>query len=187
MSEFSVHEQNILLEVARKAIESKLLGTVQFRKPDKISEKLKQKCGCFVTLHKQGELRGCIGIIEPVNALIDGIEENARHAAFDDPRFVPLSAEEIDKIKIEISVLTPPQSLEYSDPEDLKHKLEPGIHGVILSKGFRKATFLPQVWDQLPDAEAFLNHLCLKAGLSGKCWKETGLNVKVYTATYFSE
>lgn len=83
--------------------------------------------------------------------------------------------------------MTVPEPLDYEDYEDLKAKLKPGIHGVIISKGWKKSTFLPQVWKQLPDKEIFLSHLCLKAGMDKDCWKDKNLDVKVYEVEYFSE
>jgi AmmeMemoRadiSam system protein A len=148
---------------------------------------LNEKKGCFVTLHKKGELRGCIGTIEPSTSLILAVEDNALNAAFRDPRFPSLKANELPDVELEISVLTRPRVLEYQDVNELKAKLKPGIHGVILSKDWRSATFLPQVWDQLPDPEVFLGHLCQKAGLQDTCWKNKDIIIKVYEVEYFSE
>ena len=94
---------------------------------------------------------------------------------------------ELPDIDIEISVLTAPRQVDFKDGDDLKHKLKPKIHGVILSRGWQSATFLPQVWDQLPDREDFLAHLCQKGGMERECWKDRETTVKVYTAEYFSE
>ncbi|MBW2100218.1 MAG: AmmeMemoRadiSam system protein A, partial [Deltaproteobacteria bacterium] len=143
--------------------------------------------GCFVTLHKNCELRGCIGNIEPISSLAEGVKQNAINAAFKDPRFPPLKKDELPDVTIEISVLTIPRVIDFEDGEDLKRKLQPGIHGVILSKGFCCATFLPQVWEQLPDKEIFLEHLCQKGGLGKKSWQNTETTVKVYEAECFSE
>jgi AmmeMemoRadiSam system protein A len=95
--------------------------------------------------------------------------------------------EELPNIDIEISVLTVPEILSFKNADDLKRQLIPSIHGVILSKGWRRATFLPQVWNQLPDKEIFLQQLCLKAGLEGNCWRKPGLEVRVYQVEFFSE
>jgi AmmeMemoRadiSam system protein A len=140
-----------------------------------------------VTLHKNGALRGCIGTIEPVTPLIACVEENAINAAFRDPRFPPLTEDELADIDIEISVLTVPSRLEFENGEDLKNKLEAGIHGVILSQGYRRSTFLPQVWEQLPQKDAFLEHLCLKGGMPKTAWMDPQTKVEVYEAEYFSE
>lgn len=121
----------------------------------------------FVTLTEAGALRGCIGSLEAWRPLIDDVRANAVAAAFQDPRFPPLSAEELDRIAIEVSVLTPPEPLPAMDRVALLARLRPGIDGVIVrdDRG-RQATFLPQVWEQLPDGEQFLLHLKLKGGIA---------------------
>ena len=98
-----------------------------------------------------------------------------------------LTDQELPDIEIEISVLTPPRPLQFTDGENLKAQLIPGIHGVILERGWQRSTFLPQVWEQLPGKEDFLGNLCRKAGLDGTCWKDASTTVKVYEAEYFSE
>jgi uncharacterized protein len=131
-----------------------------------------EKRGAFVTLTLNGRLRGCIGSILPSKPLIKDIVENTINAAFEDPRFVPLSKEELLKLEIEISILTIPKKLIYNSIKDLFDNLKPLVDGVIIKRGYHNATFLPQVWEQIPDKEMFLNELCLKAGLplfSYKC------------------
>lgn len=182
----SESEKKELLGYAREIITSKLDKRTPLFNLSK-SDLYAQNRGCFVTLHKNGNLRGCIGIINPDYPLADAVKINAENAAFEDPRFFPLARNEINEIDLEISILTVPQNLEFSDSDDLLKKLVPGKHGVILSKGFRRATFLPQVWDQLPDPVQFLKHLCTKAGLSPFSWKESGLSIQVYEAEVFSE
>ena len=118
---------------------------------------------------------------------MEGIQINALNAAFRDPRFSPLSKEEWKKVKIEISILTEPKILSYDGPEDLLEKVHSGVDGVIIQKGAYQSTFLPQVWEQLPDKELFLRHLCQKGGMDGDCWKSTDTKVEVYTASYFNE
>jgi len=176
-----------LLKFARSVIESALDRNVKTIRPETVVSELNEKKGCFVTLHKKGVLRGCIGTIEPIKSLMTAVEDNALNAAFRDPRFPSLTLNELAEVDLEISVLTPPTVLEYQDVGDLKDKLKPGIHGVILSKGGRSATFLPQVWEQLPDIEVFLGHLCQKAGMDDSCWKEKETVIKVYEVEYFSE
>jgi len=146
-----------------------------------------QRRGTFVTLTIGGNLRGCIGHIIPQESLIEGIRANAINAAFKDPRFRPLDREEWKRVRIEISILTDPKPLAYSNADDLLKKLRPGIDGVILKKGYRQSTFLPQVWDQLPHKEEFLSHLCLKAGLDGDEWKKGRLEVSTYQVQAFEE
>lgn len=180
-------ERRILLRLARSAITSELFRNAKVFRPASVSPVLSQKRGCFVTLHKKGNLRGCIGTIEPVTPLIECVEENALNAAFRDPRFPPLSKSELPKIDIEISILSVPTPVEFDDGEDLKRKIRPHRHGVIIAKGYRRATFLPQVWEQLPDTESFLNHLCLKGGMDRGAWKDKKTAVSIYTVEYFSE
>ena len=187
MSTLTQADKTFLVQFARSVIEEALGTGSRLTVPDHSSEAIFNKHGCFVTLHKKGILRGCIGTIEPEHALIQGIEENARNSAFRDPRFPPLEKDELPSIQVEVSVLTVPQELTFSDAEDLKAKLKPGVHGVILSRGWHRSTFLPQVWDQLPDKETFLGHLCQKAGLAKNCWQDTETVVEVYEAEYFSE
>lgn len=148
---------------------------------------LTQKSGTFVTLKINHDLRGCIGSLDASEPLVSGVKKNARHAAFRDPRFSRLSEKELDKITIEVSVLTEPEELSYQDADDLVDRLRPGIDGVILKKGYASATFLPQVWDQLPNAQTFLSHLCAKAGLSSGEWKKGKLEILTYQVQYFEE
>jgi AmmeMemoRadiSam system protein A len=187
MSELTPSDQAYLLHLARNEIAVRLKRGTVLKQPDSLSPAVFENRGCFVTLHQNQALRGCIGTIEPEKALIDNIADNAAHAAFRDPRFSPLSLKELDSIEIEISVLTLPKQLTFVDGEDLKQQLKPGIHGVILSRDWHRSTFLPQVWEQLPDKEIFLRHLCQKGGMEADCWKSTHTKVEVYTASYFSE
>lgn len=187
MPRISSQDKHYLLKIARSVIENHLKGALQPLEKDTISPVLLEKSGCFVTLHLRGQLRGCIGVIEPVTPLMTGVRENAVHAAFHDPRFSPVTSEELGDIAIEISVLTPPEPLVFQNADMLISLLKPGVHGVILSKGYHRATFLPQVWEQLPRPEDFLSHLCRKAGMTGSCWKDTGIEVEVYEVMYFSE
>jgi AmmeMemoRadiSam system protein A len=187
MTDLNQDDRRKLLRVARTAIEAALNPDTRLERPPVPTGALKEKRGCFVTLHKKGDLRGCIGLIEPSKSLIDGVEENARHAAFDDPRFAPLGLDECPDVDIEISVLTVPRTLVFRDSQELLQQLMTGRHGVILSHGVHRATFLPQVWEQLSDPKSFLTHLCLKAGLSGECWKDGQTRIEIYEAEYFSE
>jgi AmmeMemoRadiSam system protein A len=188
MSELTSGVKTFLLKSARLQIEAGLSEkSFEFPPFNGQMKILKEKRGCFVTLHKNGNLRGCIGTIEPVYPLLEGVCKNALNAAFADPRFSPLSEDELKTVKIEISVLTVPRPLHFQDGNDLERQLTPGVHGVILSQGNTTATFLPQVWEQLPDKKLFLSHLCLKGNMSSDCWKDPRTSVKVYEAEYFSE
>ena len=181
-------DRRILLKVARTAILSELANDRSLLvKPKEVSPALKEIRGCFVTLHKGGSLRGCIGTIEPATSLLSCVEENAINAAFRDPRFLPITRDEIETVDIEISALTVPRIIKFDDAEGLKKQIIPGVHGVILSQGYRRSTFLPQVWEQLPQKEDFLGHLCLKGGMPRAAWREASTRVEVYEAEYFSE
>ena len=148
---------------------------------------LKEKKGTFVTLTIDGELRGCIGQIVPSDGIEDTVRENALSAGFYDPRFSPLSAKEFTEVKIEISILSKPEEFTYNEPKELINHLKPNVHGLIIKFGGRSATFLPQVWEDLPQKEAFLGHLCLKAGLDAASWNKLKLQVFTYTVEHFEE
>jgi len=143
--------------------------------------------GVFVTLTLDGRLRGCIGSLTGAEPIKDGVRSNALKAAFHDPRFPPLKVSELDRIHVEVSILTEPAPLRYEGPEDLVSMLRPGEDGVILRKGRASATFLPQVWKQLPSHDDFLSRLCVKAGLSSDAWRKEKLDVLVYQVRYFEE
>jgi AmmeMemoRadiSam system protein A len=140
-----------------------------------------------VTLTVGGELRGCIGNIFPERPLAEDVIQNARNAALHDPRFSPVTADELGKIEVEVSVLSVPAKLQFSSPEDLLQKLRPQQDGVVLTVRGRRATFLPQVWEQLPDANDFLRHLSSKAGLSADAWRQPGTEIMIYHVDAFKE
>lgn len=141
----------------------------------------------FVTLTIHGALRGCIGALEATQPLILDVCEHAVAAAQDDYRFPPVRERELDQLEIEISCLTAPCPLEYDRPEQLLQRLRPGIDGVVLRHGSLRATFLPQVWEKLPQPEEFLSQLCQKMGASANTWKTTPLNVFTYQVEEFHE
>ena len=181
-------EGRYLLSFARKTIEQKIFNLgAQLELESFDSNTFSEKRGTFVTLTIDGGLRGCIGNIVPQESLLDGVKANAINAAFRDPRFEPLSEKEWEKVKIEISILTDPKPLDYSNRRDLLEKMKPGSDGVILKKGYNQATFLPQVWEQLPEKKEFLTHLCLKAGLDGNEWEKGKLEVSTYQVQAFEE
>jgi len=184
----SEDEGNYLLSLARTTIKTSLSNADQPQIDWKdLPEKFQQQMGTFVTITIDENLRGCIGHIIPRETVVEGIRENAINAAFRDPRFPPLTEKEFDEVKIEISILTPPRELSYTDAEDLLNKLRPGVDGVIIKKGYQEATFLPQVWDQLPDKQEFLSHLCMKAGLSYDSWRKEKLQISTYQVQAFEE
>jgi len=205
---YSTEHQNLLLQIARDAIFQGLedsiasrpagdghrewtrmksspaegcrpKGGVGFDVPDELLEQR----ATFVTLTLNGNLRGCIGMLEAYRPLAEDIAENAVSAAFRDPRFPPLSRAEFDDLKISISILSPPEEITFSSEEDLLSQIRPGIDGLILQEGFQKGTFLPSVWEELPKTKLFFEHLKLKAGLPAGYWSGT-LRVFRYTAEY---
>ena len=147
-------------------------------------EELKQTRATFVTLHSNGELRGCIGILKPVRPLAEDVAHNAWAAAFGDSRFVPLNAGELDDLDIHISILGKPKAMNFSSEQDLVSQLRPGTDGLILQEGFKKGTFLPSVWQSLKDPQDFLNHLKLKAGLPASYWSDR-LQIQRYQVEEF--
>jgi AmmeMemoRadiSam system protein A len=178
----------LLLKIARNAIEEAFGMASALDRETMVAEhpELLEKRATFVTLNINDALRGCIGSLEPRLALIDDLISNARGAAFRDPRFMPLTKEEYLRCSVEISLLTPPLPLAYSDSEDLKSKIHPGVDGVVLQKGGNKATFLPQVWEQLPSFELFFSHLGLKAGLGGDVLR-IHPEIQTYQVEHFKE
>jgi len=146
-----------------------------------------EKRGTFVTLKIRDQLRGCMGCLTPSETILEGVQRNAINAAFKDPRFPPLTAPELEQAEIKISILTDPQELKYGAGSDLLKKLRANIDGVTISKGMARATFLPQVWEQLSRTEDFLAHLCRKAGLSPDEWRKGELGVETYQVQYFHE
>ncbi|MFH1126050.1 MAG: AmmeMemoRadiSam system protein B [Candidatus Altiarchaeota archaeon] len=184
----TTENQEFLLKLARETLE-KYLTDASTPEVDvkQLSEDLSAERGCFVTLKKYGQLRGCIGHIIPQEPLYKCVIDNAVNAAVDDPRFRPTTYGELKEISIEISVLTVPKKLEYSSSDDLLNKLVPLRDGVVLKSGWHQATYLPQVWEQLPDKVDFLSSLCEKAGASSDCWRDTSTEISIYNAQVFGE
>lgn len=149
---------------------------------------LRERRGVFVTLHRGGNLRGCIGCLAAVEPLLDAVKRNAINAAFHDSRFAPLSLDELADLHIEVSVLTEPQPLAYENADALTRLLRPDVDGVILQRpGGQQATFLPQVWRQLPLPVQFLGQLCRKAGLAENAWRSDELRIFTYQVQSFEE
>ncbi len=159
-----------LTELARKTLEASF-NNEKFEPDAETKKKYSEKRACFVTLTLNGELRGCVGSLEAHQELWKDVQDNAINAAFYDTRFFPLTKEELDKIKIEVSVLSPSERIEFSSPQELLEKIDNKM-GIILKKNFHTATFLPQVWEQIPDKIRFLEELSLKAGLNKDAWKD---------------
>lgn len=177
-----------LLELARQAV-----GYAAHREPlpplawRAEAEALRWERCAFVTLTEGGRLRGCIGGLEPRAPLAQDVWEHAYAAACDDYRFEPVQPAELDQIEVEVSVLTPPEALAYDGPEDLQRKIRPGVDGVILGVGLRRATFLPQVWEKIPDPVEFLDRLAEKAGLPPEAWRRGQVSVHTYQVFSFHE
>ena len=181
-------DKRILIRIAKDAIMEELTGLSLIDRA-KLLERypwLGEMGAVFVTLNKEGHLRGCIGSIIAHRDLVDDVIINAKAAAFHDPRFESLSAEELEDLEIDISLLTIPHTLGYSDIEDLKAKIRPGIDGVILQQGYHQATYLPSVWKQLPEFEQFFGTLCQKAGLRADCLAYHPM-IQVYQAEKIEE
>jgi AmmeMemoRadiSam system protein A len=179
--------QNLLLQIARDAILQRLVNSGEkTARPVEIPDELMEERATFVTLQIGGRLRGCIGMLEACRPLVEDVEQNACAAAFQDPRFPPLSRKEFELLEIHISVLSPPEEIIFSSENSLLAQIRPGVDGLILQEGFRRGTFLPSVWEELPEKKMFLAHLKLKAGLPETYWSDT-LQVFRYTAEYFGE
>jgi len=174
-------EKKLLLDLARKTIKARLMG---MNPPDIVpeSDKLKEPRGAFVTLHKNGQLRGCIGYVEPIKPLYQAVIDMAIAAAFQDPRFPPLSKEEFNAISIEISAMSPLKKI-----KDVS-EIQVGVHGILIKRGFYQGLLLPQVaTEQGWDRNTFLEHTCYKAGMGPDCWKHPDTEIYIFSAEVFSE
>ena len=174
-------EKDFLLGAARNAIQASVTGHRELKFPD-CPEVLRRPSGAFVSIHEHGELRGCIGYIQALKPLIDTVAEAAEKAALEDPRFMPVREDELDELKIEISVLSPLQKIRDTDG------VEVGTHGLLVESGRCRGLLLPQVatdfgWDR----ETFLSQTCRKAGLPADAWKDRSTTISVFTAEVFGE
>ncbi len=180
MSPLADREKQQLLELARRA----LIAGVEKREPIQYfpdDEILRQPGGAFVTLHRRGRLRGCVGQLPSNDPLVEVVAHCAKAAALEDPRFKPVPAEELAEIEIELSILSP------LDDVTLE-KIEPGKHGLVVSHGWRRGVLLPQVATEFNwQAERFLEETCVKAGLEREAWKDPHTLVQAFTAEVFSE
>lgn len=162
-------QQQHLLNVASNAIETGL-GLVPTHPAKRFDDVLRRPRASFVTLYTHGDLRGCIGTLLAVRPLDEDVAANARAAAFEDPRFPPVSAQELPELTLTLSLLTDPQPMSFASETDLLNQLRPGVDGLILSAAGRRGTFLPAVWDTLPEPRDFLRQLKRKAGLPADYW-----------------
>jgi len=184
----SLEEQRTLLHMAREAMECGVRGKNLAPLDERsLSAPLREQGASFVTLTIRGQLRGCIGALEAHQPLAKDVREHAIAAALEDPRFPPVREDELSRIQLEVSRLTRPVPLEYKDAADLLSKLRPDVDGVILRDGGRRATFLPQVWEKIPDPAEFMNNLCYKMGLSDNAWRVKHLEVFIYQVEEFHE
>lgn len=181
-------EKQTLLRVAREAMEHAVRRN-KLPPLDKslFTPQLVENGASFVTLTLNSELRGCVGALEAYQSLIEDVREHAVAAALEDPRFHPVSESELNRIKLEVSRLSAPYPLEYSSSEDLRMKLRPHVDGVILKDEYRRATFLPQVWEKIPNTADFLDHLCAKMGVKRNLWQIKKLQVFIYQVEEFHE
>jgi AmmeMemoRadiSam system protein A len=182
-------EKQILMRLAREALECGVKGgKLPAVDLEGLPPPLREKGASFVTLTTiDGNLRGCIGALEAYQPLAEDVREHAVAAALQDPRFPPVQPSELNGIRLEVSRLTEPVELEYSSSEDLLTKLRPHVDGVILRDGFRRATFLPQVWEKIPDPVEFLGNLCYKLGVDPDAWCRKHFTIQIYQVEEFHE
>lgn len=177
---------NILVEIARKAIE-KWVREKSLFKPESWPKEFNSRSGVFVSLYKKsGELRGCIGYPESNKPLIDTLID-AAIGATKDPRFEPLSTDELSDIVVEVSVLSRPRVIKVASPEEYLAKITPGKDGLIIEREWNRGLFLPQVWNEIKDKKQFLEHLCQKAGLEPDEWKSEGTKLYRFRVQIFKE
>jgi AmmeMemoRadiSam system protein A len=187
---YTADERETLLHMARHTLD---VVTAGYDAPEidytALSPQLCEERACFVTLRRRmdGALRGCTGTLVARRALALEVVETTIQTAFYDPRFRPVASQEVPGLHIEISILTPPERLMFSDPDDLLDKLRPGIDGVTLMLDMHRATFLPQVWESYPDPRVFLSLLCEKMGSPSDAWKNPRLKVEHYQAVILEE
>ena len=178
----------MLLRIAREAVAHAAGGkTLPKIELSALPHRLQQHGAAFVTLTIQDRLRGCIGTLQASQPLALDVQEHAAAAASQDYRFPPVTPQEVGQLEIEISHLSPSRELEYADAEDLLAKLHPNVDGVVLRRGVQRATFLPQVWEKIPDPADFLTQLCYKMGVPGDLWRREHLQVQTYQVEEFKE
>jgi len=178
-------QQKVLLDIALQSIQYGLNEKHSF-KPElsDFDSDLQQKKATFVTLKKNDQLRGCIGILQATRTLVEDVYHNAYAAAFQDSRFAPVTGNELDQLSVHISILSPSSKMMFDSEQELIDQIQIGIDGIILEDTGRKATFLPSVWEQLNDKKELLKHLKLKAGLPADHWSDT-LKVSRYSVESF--
>lgn len=179
-------DRQFLLQLAREAIHAASIGAVPPHPVEGSSSVLEPRA-CFVTIHKHGELRGCIGQVTATRPLKEAVVHSAYGAAIRDPRFDAVQPSEVRELDVEVSVLSPPVHVDAHSADDLLRQVEPFKHGVLLQYAGNTSTFLPQVWHTLPDKVAFMERLARKAGLSRDVWREPTAQVSVYEVDSFED
>lgn len=184
----TINRGKILLPIARASIAESLISNTQGQGYEAVEDApwLQQQAACFVTLNQYGQLRGCIGTLEAHRSLLEDVKNNARSAAFHDLRFSPLTAEELKYTEIEVSLLSAMQALSFSNEQEALKQLKPGIDGLVFEFGRYRSTFLPQVWQQLPDTKDFIAQLKQKAGLNPDFWSDE-VKLSRYTVSKWKE
>lgn len=183
--QYTQPEKDALLGVAREAVIAGLSGVHLQPELDAFPEQLTAPGASFVTLNKSGQLRGCIGSLEAHQPLVIDVAHNAFAAAFRDPRFQSLQESELELLEFHLSILSAPEPMPVESEADLLSRVRPHIDGLILEEGYRRGTFLPAVWESLPDPEDFVMHLKRKAGLPADYWSDT-IRISRYTAEHIS-
>lgn len=182
----TINEREYLLQLARESlilgVQGKSLPNLDF---SEISSRLSEPGATFVTLTRNQELRGCIGSLEATRSLVEDVRVHAVAAALEDYRFPPVQESELSQISIEISRLTTSRKIEYQHPDEILSQIRPGIDGVVIKRGIRRATFLPQVWEKVPEVEIFLAMLCRKMGGSADCWRGSSVELFTYQVEKF--
>lgn len=180
--------QNLLLALARRTLIDCALGrALPHLESSEIPEEVVTLRACFTTLMRGGALRGCIGQLRATQPLWRAVIDSTAGAAMRDPRFPAVRSEEVREIRIELSVLGEATGLEYSTPDELLNQIRPGIDGLVLNCGSRASTFLPKVWEKLPEPVSFLEQLSLKAGLDKNAWQREDALISVYQTQEFGE
>jgi len=185
---YADHDGQLAVRIAREAIEARLLG--RGKRPFEIPKAFEDKAGAFVTInnHPGGDLRGCIGYPQPFFPLVKSIERAAESAATEDPRFPPMDREELDRVTVEVSILTPPRLIEVKKPKELPGHVTIGVDGLSIAQGQYRGILLPQVAvEEGFDASDFLSQACMKAGLLADAWLDPETRVYTFQAEVFAE
>ena len=186
--ELTEAEGRELCRIARRALEAAILDRSELSiNLEELPERLRAPGASFVTLTIGGQLRGCIGTVEPYRPLAEDVRGNAVRSATIDPRFPPMSPAELERTDIEVSVLSELQPLPKAGRSELPQMVRPGIDGVMLVRGWQRGLLLPHVWEKIPDPEAFLDHVCLKAGLAPGSWRDPDVDAYVFQVQAFHE